>query len=607
MKSRIRLLSILYATSLIAGASLLAFGNQSAAPAQAGNNGRPSVILISIDTLRADHLGVYGYPGNPTPHIDSFAEHGTVFTQVDSQIPLTLPSHTCLFTSTYPFQNHIEENAEIVPANVTTLASVLRSNGYQTGAFIGSVLLSRRYGLDKGFNTYESPFHAQAGQNIDPYSVRVRRDGALVTRSALSWLAAQHGQPVFEFVHLFDMHTPYAVRQFSGARLLPNRAGYDAELRYVDQIIGSFKDALTRGGWWQRSVVILLSDHGESLGDHGETSHGYFAYESTLHVPLIIHWPASEKNSPQHVNEPAGLIDVAPTLLGYLHIPAPPSFAGVNLLNSPSNAPRRVYSETNYAHDAFHWSVLRRIRIGELAYIDAPRPELYDLRADPGEHENIANAHAAEARKLQDQLTSVLVRYSRTTPAAAQDRSPESVAALRSLGYLAGGATVPGGPSGPDPKDRLPEYQQYEKALTDLYTNQSNSAVAQFRALLAKDPANTLARYYLGETYVKMGRAADALREWQTAIDRDHTYEPALVAMGDLYLLQRTPAKARTVFAQATLLVPSDYEAQFQLGIAEEQLGLQQDARRHIEQACKIANDDADACRHALDSFKERH
>lgn len=233
---------------------------------------RPPIILISIDTLRADHLGIYGRANNPTPNIDSFADHGTVFTQVDSQIPLTLPSHTALFTSTYPFQNHIEENAELVPSSLSTLASVLEKSGYRTGAFIGSSLLSRRYGLDKGFHIYDSPFNAAAEPTAGPYDVRVRRDGALVIRSALNWLNEKQSQPAFAFVHLFDLHTPYAVRGFSGPRLLPNSAGYDAELAYVDQLLGHLKDGLIKNGLWQRSVVIVLADHGESLGDHGEES-----------------------------------------------------------------------------------------------------------------------------------------------------------------------------------------------------------------------------------------------------------------------------------------------------------------------------------------------
>src|SRR5580698_4722145 len=190
------------------------------------------VIVISVDTLRADRLSAYGNRAISTSNIDAFAQHGTLFTDVNSQIPLTLPSHTSLFTSTYPFQNGVEENGEVVPVAAVTLASVLQSRGYKTAAFIGSSLLSRGAGLDRGFDDYDSPFNSPAAATESPYSTRVRRDGALVLRAAAQWLTAHKGQPVFVFVHLFDLHAPYRLRQGSGSSL-PETAGYDAEIRYV--------------------------------------------------------------------------------------------------------------------------------------------------------------------------------------------------------------------------------------------------------------------------------------------------------------------------------------------------------------------------------------
>ena len=201
-----------------------------------------SVILISIDTLRADHLSSYGYRRTLTPEIDSLARQGTLFSNIESQVPLTLPSHTSLFTSTYPFENQIEENAERVPRGMVTLASVLHSHGYQTAAFIGSVFLESEMGLDQGFDMYDSPFHFEAfsplsgsmffGGGRNRYGIRDRRDGALVLAAARRWLASNRGAPVFVFAHLFDLHKPYT------------RAGYDAELAYVDQLIGRFKQSL---------------------------------------------------------------------------------------------------------------------------------------------------------------------------------------------------------------------------------------------------------------------------------------------------------------------------------------------------------------------------
>lgn len=241
------------------------------------------VILISIDTLRADHLSAYGYRKINTPNIDAFAQQGTLFAQAACQVPLTLPSHTSLLTSTYPFQNRIEENAEPVPAGAITLASVLQSQGYKTAAFIGSVFLERQFGLGQGFDDYDSPFNFQAGSRIsgsmifagasqNPYSVRERRDGALVVRAALQWLAANHGQPVFLFLHLFDVHEPYSVP--TGVARERGISRYDAQVEYVDQVLGRFRQRLVQSGWWDRSLVVLVSDHGESLGSTANPATG---------------------------------------------------------------------------------------------------------------------------------------------------------------------------------------------------------------------------------------------------------------------------------------------------------------------------------------------
>ena len=226
-------------------------------------------------------MSAYGYRKIQTPNIDSFAQQGTVFTEVNSQIPLTLPSHTSLFTSTYPFENGIEENAEVVPAGAVTLASVLQSHGYGTAAFVGSNILDRSCGLAQGFDEYDSPFGG----------ARVRRDGALVLRAAnAGWAPIAISRCLFSFI--FSICTRRMHLAPAKTSNEPETAGYDAELAYVDRILGRFRQSLIDNGWWKKSLVVVFADHGESLGDHGELSHGYFIYESTLHVPLIVHWPA---------------------------------------------------------------------------------------------------------------------------------------------------------------------------------------------------------------------------------------------------------------------------------------------------------------------------
>lgn len=525
------------------------------------------VILISIDTLRADHLSAYGYRAIRTPNIDSFASGGTLLTSVECQIPLTLPSHASLLSSTFPFQNQVEENAERVPAGLVTLASVLRAHGYSTAAFIGSVFLERELGLDQGFDVYDSPFHFKAfsplsgsmffgGARRNPYSVRDRRDGALVLGSARRWLAGQRGRTVFIFVHLFDLHKPYTPR-----------ASYDGALAYVDRLLGSFKQALIATGWWQRSLVVLVSDHGESLGDHGEMSHGYFIYESTLHVPLMIHWPAGDAARAALDARPAGLLDVAPTILDFLGIPVPSSFEGRSLLRG---APTLVYGETVYAHDSFGWAALRSLRSGDYKYIDAPRPELYDLRHDPRELHNLVDVERVRERALRAELKKLLAARAPTHPASPELISPRTRALLASLGYLSGGPRPASGSSAPDPKDRLSEYRLYDDAQTALDNRRLNAAATILRRIVARDAHNTLARRDLGGIYVE----------------------------------QRRYEKARACLEQVVAAAPDDYMTQFELGMVYKRLGRKEDALNHLQTACRIAPD-AEQCRRELRGFEQ--
>jgi choline-sulfatase len=490
------------------------------------------VILISIDTLRADHLSAYGYRVISTPNIDAFAQQGTVFTDVDSQIPLTLPSHTTLFTSTYPFQNGIEGNGEVVPAGAVTLASILQSRGYKTAAFIGSSLLGRSAGLDRGFDDYDSPFGSSTASSESPYSTRVRRDGVFVLRAATQWLAGHKGQPAFVFIHLFDLHAPYRLHQAPGSAL-PETAGYDAEILYVDQILGRFRQTLQQNGWWQRSLVVLLADHGESLGDHGETSHGYFAYESTLHVPLMMHWPEGAPAYPPRAARPAGLIDVAPTILDALHLPAQPSFEGTSLMKFDEAPVHAVAGESVYARDQFRWAPLRTLRIGQWKFIEAPRAELYDLEHDPRELSNVLRANSAEVTTLRAELSKLLVRYSPHAKESIRDASSGTKTALQSLGYLAGTQRKGGASEAPDPKDRLPEYQLFEKSLDAFYAHRLDAAIAGLRRVLTMNPGNLPARGTLGEVYLSVGKPEAAVREWKAALAVDPAYTPAADALAE--------------------------------------------------------------------------
>ena len=498
------------------------------------------VILISIDTLRADRVG------SRTPNILACADGGTRFTNAETQIPFTLPSHTALMTSTYPFQNGVEENAGHVPPNLTTLAQVMHDRGYQTAAFIGSIFLERQLGLDRGFDTYDSPFSFEAFSKLsgsmlfaggphNPYSVRERRPGALVLLAAKRWMAAHPGQPAFVFIHLFDVHKPYQL------------ASYEAEVESVDKLLGGFADTLKKEGWWQKSLVVITADHGEGLGDHGESDHGYFVYESTLHVPLIMHWPEGVAPLPARVDDPIGLMDVAPTILNFLKIPIPPSFRGAGFRPAENHA---ILSESTFGRDCFGWAPLRALRQGALKYIEAPKPELYNLEKDPKEQTNLINTDPADAAKLRSQLQNLLV----VQPNSNQP-DPNRDAVLKSLGYLAPGPQSISRTKPADPKDKLPELLRYEDALNLMEDKRYDQAIAILQKILATDETNLLARRDLG-----------------VALIEKHSYEQALQQ------LQRVAAASS-----------DDYVTRYELGIAQESLGHLPEALNQFEFACRIA------------------
>ncbi|HXJ96731.1 MAG TPA: sulfatase-like hydrolase/transferase [Terriglobia bacterium] len=578
-----------------------------------------SVILISVDTLRADHLSCYGYEALATPHIDSLAHGGTIFSEVSSQVPITLPSHVSLFTSTYPFMTGIEENGEVLPSGAITLATVLKSHGYRTAAFIGGYFLARRFGFDQGFDLYDSPFDSRRFER----ALDLKRPAAEVTKSAERWMAANSDQPFFAFVHLFDLHQPYDPPRFE--RLAP-KSDYDAELAYVDDVLGGFFRFLAQKGIDRRALVVLLSDHGESLGEHGEHTHGYFIYQSTLHVPVIIHWPAEGRGFspagqtqsrriiearfsagleappffgrspkpgiagtaasaifPSRVDSPAGLIDVAPTILQALGIPEPSSFAGrslMPLLQGEVSSGREVYSESTYAHDKFGWASLHGVRMGNYHYIEAPKPELYNVAEDRGETRNLYSSHESLAHSYSDRLAALRARYRVQAAAGASPVSPEILERLRSLGYLAVASPKSESSSGADPKDHVVEYNRYLEALHLAQTGKPGDAAALFEKITSEDPENTPAHFELATCDMSLRRYQEAVGELKAVLAALPRDVEAAETLGTLWLQLGQEERARTEFQALLSIAPGDFTAEYGLGTIAAR-------ERHFDEAIK--------------------
>jgi choline-sulfatase len=529
----------------------------------------PSVVLISIDTLRADHLGSYGYQKIHTPHLDELTQHGTLFSQVDTPVPMTLPAHMSLLTSTYPYVHGVTENGQESRRKRVTLPGVLRANGYHTAAFIGGYVLDARFGLNDGFDVYDSPFHLRPDPGEDPPDIKRPADEVL--RSAAQWLETNAGRPSFAFIHLYDAHQPYA------------HGSYDSEISYIDEAIGNFELSLAAHKILQDTVIVLTADHGESLGEHGEDTHGYFIYESTLRVPLIIRWPAGTPKYPARVSDPISLIDLAPALLEALGIPKPIEFQGRSLMRFFGSHPadeQPIYAESMYARDHLGCSPLRSVRIGKYKYVDAPKPELYDLDADPGELHNRYDQNRMMARALKARVASL--------QQAAQPQSPsppnaDVIARLQSLGYLSGSASQAN--SSADPKDRLGEYRRYGRAIRLANSGHLPEAIQVFRSLLKTDGANSAIAYYLAVCYYRSGLLDDAVTALNASLTTAPDDQPAQQLLGTIWLVKKDYSRAKQQFERLSQLAPGNYGAHYNLGILAIREGRKEDARRELQSA----------------------
>jgi choline-sulfatase len=596
------------------------------------------VIVISVDTLRADRLSCYGNRRFQTTAIDSIAKGGTLLQQAVSQVPLTLPSHVSLLTSTYPFSNGIEDNGQVLAPGATTLASVLRSIGYATGAFVGGFALDRRFGLDQGFDSYDSPFDLNRQEGIDPSDLK--RPAEEVTKMAETWLDGNATRPFFLFLHFYDLHTPYQLPANARARF--GVPGYDAEVKYVNATLGHFLVYLRQKGIYDKALIVFLSDHGESLGEHGEATHGYFIYQSTLHVPLLFHFPEGAGPLRATVTAPISLLDVAPTVLDFLGIAMPAPFQGKSRLELFRTqvaiaGGAEVYSESLYAHNHYRCSPLRSVREGQYKYIEAPKPELYDLDHDPGELTNLYRSQQSIGLSMRRKLSTLLAAQPKTRPSSATALSPRVVEQLRALGYVAGSGAANQDPaSGADPKDRVVQYEQTHHAIFLAYAGKLEEAVDMLQAVLAEtpdlpdtrnilgtfqqklgkdqqaamnfrdvlreDPLNILAHYNLAMSYFRLNRLEDSVKELNAVLALasgtgdalQQVTIPARELLGTISMQQKDYALARTQFAELLTKSPRNYTANFNLGWLAGQAGNPAEGVQYLQTAVEVDPANAD-------------
>ena len=446
------------------------------------------VVLISLDTCRADYLSCYGYAQPTTPHIDALAGQGYLFSHAMTPIPLTLPAHASMLTGTIPPHHGKHENTDVYfdPSHVT-LAALLKTKGYRTGAFVGSQILNSHYGLNRGFDTYHDRFRPQ-----DQSGPRSERRAEEVNRLAFAWLEKQKNNPVFLFLHYYDPHDTYDPPEPFATTF--KKSPYAGEIAYADHCIGQVVAKLKSLDMYESSLIIVTGDHGEMLGEHGETTHMYFIYQSAMKVPLVYKLPGS--NAAHKIDDLASIIDIVPTICDLVDIDPPAGIQGKNLApyfrnKPPQSEDRHLYCESLYP-TKYEVNSLLGLMSKRWKYIQTTRPELYDLQKDPGEQTNLVETHPHRARILKDRLAQILEQTVRQ--GEGHENAPldaELLRHLRSLGYVAGSSVKEDfsfDQSKEDPKDLIGFHNEYLKVEHLVGQNKLADARALGERLLKQRP-----------------------------------------------------------------------------------------------------------------------
>jgi arylsulfatase A-like enzyme/Tfp pilus assembly protein PilF len=503
---------------LLAGCATTA----SAAPLPAISS-RPNIVLITLDTTRADRMGFLGSKLGLTPNLDALARQAAVFSRAYAQVPLTTPSHATIFTGTYPQFSHVNYMGDPLDKALPYLPDILHKNGYRTAAFVGALVLDPKklaLGFERGFDIYDAGFHRRR-PGEDQYHSLERRGEEVVSR-ALAWLSKRPTGPFLLWVHLYDPHDPYSPPEPYKTRYQAHP--YDGEIAYTDAAVAKLIAGLRARSLFDGALIAVLADHGEAFGEHGENHHGIFLYDETIHVPLLIKVP--RQHSARRVETRVGLVDVAPSILRAAHLEVPAAMQGESLLSSmtwgqngaadqgnDSNPSRPVYAESDYGHLSFGWSTLRAWRTEKYLYIDAPERELYDQSADPLAAHNLA----PESKAAADTSAAVLAEFYRKTKGADAEKTElnmEQNESLHALGYMSsnsGTSSTSDPQSGPDPKQRIAVANLFYEALVDVENERYEEAVPVLEQVVKQEPDTTAA-------YLQLGRSYMALKDYQKAL-----------------------------------------------------------------------------------------
>lgn len=539
-----------------------------------------NVVIITIDTLRADRVGAYGYGAARTPAMDGLARDGVRFDRAYATAPITLTSHASLMTGRYPPGHGARHNGMRLDLKTPTLAEHFARAGFATGAFVAAFPLDRRFGLIKGFRAYGDAMPRDANGRVTN-----ERPGRLVVDEALAWADRHRNDRTFLWVHLFEPHAPYGTPSDPAQARRPASVRYDDDVAEADVQVGR----LLAGLQFDRaqSLIVLTADHGEAFGEHGEISHSVFAYDTTLRVPLIMSGGALGRG--EVVPAAVSLVDIAPTIASLAGVPPFDSDGQVILPSSALRPPpsgRTLYAESFAPLLDFGWSPLRTLRQEDWKYIAAPRPELYDVRADPGETRDLAAAHPARAAEMARQVDAIspATLPAALSSAASATADAEARARLQALGYAAGRAGAEGDRA--DPKDR----RELAARIAHVASGELHGTALEraLRQILREDPRNPQANVRLGHLLVAAGRCAEALPRFTAAIDAHLPGADAHLGRAACEVAAKNTAAARRTLAAAQEAEPDNPVVSANLGMLLSDAGQPAEGIPHLQRALTL-------------------
>jgi arylsulfatase A-like enzyme/Tfp pilus assembly protein PilF len=539
-----------------------------------------NLVVVTLDTTRADRLGCYGARDVATPNLDGLAARGALFERAISAMPLTLPAHSSLFTSLEPGAHGVRDNGGFqLGADRTTLAEVLKEHGFDTGGFVAAYVLDHRWGIAQGFDRYYDDFDLSKYKSVSMGDIQRRGDD--VIRHGLEWIEQVSSKRFFAWLHLYDPHSPYDApepfaTQYAGRP-------YNGEIAWTDSLVGELLAGLERMDLTRKTIVAVIGDHGESLGEHGETGHGYFIYEPSIRVPFILASPYADMRG-RRVAEVVRQVDVAPTLLEMLGIPEGLKGQGRSLvpllLGKDSGRVPEGYSESFYARYHYGWSELRGLRTKRHHFIEAPIPELYDVEADPGETKNLAENEPDLLRSMRAALERLEEEIGPAPDSPAPlEEDEETLRKLASLGYVGSVANTSGKSwrDLPDPKARIEIYNLMNRARDTSVEGDVNDAIVMLREVLAQDPEVIDAWFMLGNSFFKKREWEQAAEYYRKTLEKRPDHDYAMIGLADTLVatgrvddavlvyrrfLQQDPDNAQITYRLAQVLLDAQRDAE---------------------------------------------